>query len=239
MNEEHWLHKQAESKLQIALTEKQLKQFTQYFNLLIETNRNINLTSITEPHEVYGKHFYDSLTLSSVVLLTKLKSVIDIGSGAGFPGIPLKIAFPHLHVVLIDSLKKRVAFLENVTRHLGLKQVTCVHGRAEDLGHQADFRQQFDLVTARAVAKLNILAEYCLPFAKVNGYFVAMKGSDVQEEIDHAKQAFRHLGQASPTLFHFSLPDQLGERHIIKIQKKRSTPHLYPRRAGIPKQQPL
>ncbi len=234
-----WLRKRAAEDLKIDLSESQLMQFSQYYHQLIASNHQINLTSITEPDEVYGKHFYDSLTLATVVSFPHIETVIDVGTGAGFPGIPLKIAYPHLQVVLLDSLKKRVAFLEDVIRQLGLSGITCVHGRAEDLGHQKAYRQQFDVSVARAVAKLNILAEYCLPFVKVKGSFVAMKGAHVEEELHQAKRAFHLLGKASYQSHAFSLPDQLGLRTIIRVEKKKDTPHAYPRRAGIPKKQPL
>lgn len=238
-NLDQWLQKRVGEELKIRLTERQLAQFAQYYDQLMKTNRQINLTSITEPYEVYGKHFFDSLTPATVVPFNQIETVIDIGTGAGFPGIPLKIAYPHVRVVLLDSLKKRVTFLENVVSQLGLQGITCVHGRAEDLGHQKNYRQQFDLAIARAVAKLNILTEYCLPFVKVEGSFIAMKGSNVEEELHQAKRAFHQLGKASYKIQPLLLPEQLGERTLIRVDKKRTTPNAYPRRAGLPKKHPL
>lgn len=235
----NWLQQTVEDKLKIDLAEAQLEQFAQYYDLLIETNRHFNLTAITEPEEVYCKHYYDSLSLAMIVPVDQIQTVIDVGTGAGFPGIPLKIAYPHLDIVLLDSLKKRVHFLEIVIEKLGLKGIRCIHGRAEDFGNREDYRQRFDLSVARAVAKLNVLTEYCLPFVKVGGSFVAMKGSDVEEEINQAKRAFKILGQASYLCQSISLPDQRGERTLIRIDKKKKTPRQYPRRAGVPKRNPL
>jgi len=228
-----------EEDLHLSLTEQQLEQFAKYMDQLLTTNRQMNLTSITEPFEVYGIHFYDSLTLVTMVSMERIQSVIDIGTGAGFPGIPLKIAFPHLQVVLLDSLQKRVSFLQQVIRQLGLSDIQCIHGRAEEWGRNQKYREQFDLVTARAVAKLNVLTEYCLPYVRVGGSFVAMKGAEVEEELAQAQRAFSLLGDASYQQKRLTLTNQLGQRVLIRIDKKRKTPKSYPRRAGIPKKQPL
>lgn len=235
----HWLQERVAQDLQIQLNDQQLKQFAQYYELLITTNQKFNLTAITEEREVYIKHFYDSLTLAKVLTFDQLHSLIDIGTGAGFPGIPLKIAFPHLKVVLMDSLQKRVRFLQTVVTQLGLQHVTCLHGRAEDMGHETAYRQQFDLATARAVAKLNVLAEYCLPFVKVGGHFIAMKGSSVREEIEQARNGLKRLGNATYQVNSFMLPENKGERKIIHVKKRNSTPKSFPRKAGTPKRQPL
>ena len=234
-----WFQQKVEEDLHVSLSNQQITQFAQYLDQLLETNRQINLTAITEPFEVYGKHFYDSLTPATIVSIQQIRTVMDIGTGAGFPGIPLKIAFPHLQVVLLDSLKKRVHFLNQLIRKLGLKGIQCLHGRAEEWGRHKDYREQFDLVTARAVAKLNVLAEYCLPFVKVGGTFVAMKGSEVEEELSQAERAFTLLGNATYQQKHLLLPNQLGKRVLIRVDKNQSTPKSYPRRAGIPKKQPL
>ncbi|SFI70455.1 16S rRNA (guanine(527)-N(7))-methyltransferase RsmG [Thermoflavimicrobium dichotomicum] len=238
MKEGDWLREQVCS-LGIHLTDEQLAQFEQYYHHLIETNRVMNLTAITEPHEVYVKHFYDSLTLVKSIPMKQVTALIDVGTGAGFPGIPLKIAFPHLRLVLLDSLKKRVAFLQEVVRKLQLEQVECIHGRAEEWGQKKDYRESFDLATARAVARLNVLAEYCLPFVKVNGWFVAMKGANIADEIQEAKGALKKLGQAEIKDIALTLPENMGERHLLIMEKKKQTPKNYPRRTGLPAKQPL
>lgn len=233
-----WLQ-QAVSEWGLILSDQQLRQFAQYFERLVETNKVMNLTAITEPREVYVKHFYDSLLLAKSLDIKEVDSLIDVGTGAGFPGIPLKIAFPHLRLVLLDSLKKRVQFLRETADALGLKEVECVHGRAEDLAKQKGYRQSFDLVTARAVARLNVLAEYCLPFVKVGGYFVSMKGPSVGEEITEAKRALFILGKTTVEREEFQLPEGMGTRNILIMKKRDQTPKAYPRKAGTPAKQPL
>lgn len=238
MNVGEWLRQQV-NPWGISLSDQQLKQFDQYYECLVEWNRVMNLTGITEEKEVYVKHFYDSLTLAKVIPFQSLESMIDVGTGAGFPGIPLKIAFPHLKVVLLDSLKKRVGFLEEVCKQVGLIDVECIHGRAEEFAHKKEFRQSFDLATARAVAKLNVLSEYCLPFVKVGGVFVAMKGTDVSGEIIEAKNALHKLGKASIDQVKLSLPEEMGERHLLVMKKSDNSPKQYPRKAGMPTKQPI
>ncbi len=233
-----WLQKEA-ARAGICLSEEQLTLFARYYRILTEKNKVMNLTAITEEKEVYIKHFYDSLTLARVVDLHATDSWIDVGTGAGFPGIAVKIAFPHLRLVLLDSLKKRVNFLEEVVRELGLTQVECIHGRAEDVGRHQKYRQTFDLATARAVARLNVLAEYCLPFVKVGGIFVAMKGNDVSEEMEEARQALNILGQTTLEVTSFELPENRGGRNLFLMKKRNQTPKTYPRKAGIPAKQPL
>jgi 16S rRNA (guanine527-N7)-methyltransferase len=234
----NWLRDEVK-KWDISLSKQQLTQFARYYELLVETNKVMNLTAITEPREVYVKHFYDSLTLARVLDLTRISNVIDVGTGAGFPGIPLKIAFPHLRLVLLDSLKKRVGFLQEVTDRLGLEQVECLHGRAEEVGKRKGYRQAFDLATARAVARLNVLAEYCLPFVKVEGHFVAMKGPAVEEEMHEAKRALHVLGKTTLEQVTFELPEGMGMRNILICKKRDQTPKNYPRKAGTPARQPL
>lgn len=234
----HWLRQESQ-RIEIPLSSKQLEQFSYYYKRMVETNRQFNLTAITEEEEVYIKHFYDSLTLATKVPFTQIQSMIDVGTGAGFPGIPLKIAFPHLRLVLLDSLQKRISFLTELVEELGLPDVQLIHGRAEEVGHQSDLREAFDLATARAVAKLNVLAEYCMPFVSVYGYFVAMKGKDVQEEIAEAQPALQRLGRGKLSTHAHLLPKGHGERHLLLVRKGAKTPKNYPRRPGIPTRKPL
>jgi 16S rRNA (guanine527-N7)-methyltransferase len=233
-----WLQEGAKQ-LGVELTDLQISQFEQYYRLLVETNKVMNLTAITEPKEVAIKHFYDSLTLARVLSFGGVNTLLDVGTGAGFPGIPLKIAFPHLKVVLLDSLKKRIGFLENVVKELGFTNVTCIHGRAEELGRYPDMREKFDVVTARAVARLNVLAEYCLPFVKVGGIFVAMKGAQAEGETAEAKRALSVLGKATFEMVSLELPEEMGTRQLLVVKKRERTPKSYPRKAGTPAKQPL
>lgn len=222
------------------LSDHQMAQFETYYQLLIEWNEKINLTAITEKEEVYLKHFYDSLmVLWNMPLDTYAISLVDVGSGAGFPSIPLKILKPELKVTIVDSLNKRIVFLENLVTQLGLEQVTCVHGRAEEVGQNPAFRGQFDLATARAVAALNVLAEFCLPLVKKTGYFIALKAAKTQSEIDQAQKAIQVLGAKLEEVTSSSLPHESGERTYIKIRKTLDTPKQYPRKAGKPLKQPI
>lgn len=238
MNWNEWLERTAREE-GMTLTQKQLHQFAQYYELLLEANKHMNLTAITDKKEVYIKHFYDSLTLAKVISMKRIHKMIDVGTGAGFPAIPLKIAFPHVQMVLLDSLKKRIGFLQEVVTHLGLEEVELIHGRAEDLGKQKGYRQSFDLATARAVARLNVLAEYCLPFVRVGGLFVAMKGPQVDEEIQEAKRALHILGKTTCEKVLFTLPEEMGSRQLVVMKKRDHTPKAYPRKAGMPAKQPL
>lgn len=223
----------------ITLTEVQLNQFELYYKLLVEWNEKMNLTGITEREAVYEKHFYDSVSLSFYVDMNDVRSIADIGSGAGFPSLPIKICFPDLKVTIVDSLNKRIAFLQHVVTELGLKDVTCLHGRAEDIARLPEHRDQYDLVTARAVAKLNVLNEFCLPFARKGGKFAAMKGGDPNDEIREAAASMRELRAKPIGVEAMHLPWEQSERHIVLLQKTDLTPKKYPRKAGTPLKQPI
>lgn len=223
----------------IPLTERQREQFETYYKLLVEWNERMNLTGITEREAVYEKHFYDSVSLSFYINLKDAEQLADIGSGAGFPSLPLKICYPHLHVLIVDSLNKRIQFLNHVTDQLGLTNVTCVHGRAEDIARKAEWRDQFDLVTARAVARLNVLNEFCLPFVKPGGRFAAMKGGDPAEELQEAKRSLRELRSEWDAVHPFKLPFEQSARHIVVVRKTGTTPAKYPRKPGMPLKQPI
>lgn len=222
-----------------SLTEQQKAQFEQYFQLLVEWNEKINLTAITEKSEVYEKHFYDSICPVFFYDFNKIQTLIDIGAGAGFPSLPIKILYPHIKVTIVDSLNKRIQFLENLVQELKLDHVTCLHGRAEELGVMPHHRDQYDAVTARAVARLNVLSEYCLPFAKVGGVFIVLKGSDAPNELDEAKKAIKALGGKTEKVESLHLPSEQADRNIIFINKLNPTPKQYPRKAGTPSKKPI
>lgn len=223
----------------ISLNEKQLQQFQDFYELLIEKNKVMNLTAITEEEEVIDKHFIDSLTCKRVIDMDQVKSVIDIGTGAGFPGIPLKIVYPEIDFVLLDSLNKRVKFLNEVIDTLHLEKIQAVHGRAEDLARKPEFRGKFDLCVSRAVANLSTLSEYCIPFVRVNGYFVSYKAKKGLEEIHQSDHCMKELGSKIMDTDEFQLTDHDSERVLIKIKKCKGTSKLYPRKAGIPSKNPL
>lgn len=223
----------------ISLTDQQLQQFEIYFKELVSWNEKMNLTGITEREQVYTKHFYDSASLSFFLDMNKVSTLADIGSGAGFPSIPLKIVFPHLKVTIVDSLNKRIQFLNHLVEQLDLHDVECIHGRAEDVARQFKCRDQFDVVTARAVARLCVLNEFCLPFVKVGGTFAAMKGTDLTEEIKDAARSFKELKGKVQRVEHFKLPVEESDRHIVLIQKTGPTTGKYPRKAGTPLKSPL
>lgn len=227
----------------IELSAKQLNQFQIYYEMLIETNKVMNLTAITELDEVITKHFLDSLALAKVYpdiynSDNKLK-VLDLGAGAGFPGIPLKIAFPHLQVTLMDSLNKRVKFLQSVIDKLELCDIDAVHGRAEEAARNAVYRESFDLCVSRAVANLSTLSEYCLPFVKAGGKFISYKSADIEEELDSAKKAINVLGGKLVTVKKLTLPDSDIERSFVFIEKVKHTPKTYPRKAGTASKEPI
>lgn len=227
------------SQLDITLTQEQIRQFLQYYELLVQWNQVMNLTAITEYREVIVRHFLDSLASVRVCDFGGAKKVIDIGTGAGFPGIPLKIAFPDLEVVLLDSLNKRVKFLNQVTEALGLSGVKAVHGRAEDYARQKEYRESFDVCVSRAVANLSTLSEYCLPYVKVGGSFVSYKSGKVQEEAEAAAYAVKLLGGGPARVVKFRLPDTDMERSFVIVKKEQKTPARFPRKAGMPGKEPL
>lgn len=221
------------------LNERQLDQFETYYRLLVEWNEKMNLTAITDREQVYLKHFYDSLTLSFHVPMRDVETMADIGAGAGFPSVPVKIAYPHLSLTIIDSLNKRITFLQHLASALGLEQLTCIHGRAEEAGRNPKLRDRFELVSARAVARLNVLNELCLPFVRQGGAFAAMKGSQSAEELEEAKTSIRLLNAKLEKVFTFELPVEHSERNIVVLRKIGGTPAKYPRKPGTPSKEPL
>lgn len=225
--------------LGIHLTQKQKEQFVQFYELLVEWNKVMNLTGITEYEEVNEKHFVDSLSVVKCVDLKEIKTVIDIGTGAGFPGIPLKIAFPHLEMVLLDSLNKRIKFLDTVIDTLGLENITTIHGRAEDFAKQDKYREKFDLCVSRAVANLATLSEYCIPYVKEKGLFIPYKSGEIDEEVQQAKKAIQTLGGKINTVEKFQLPGSEINRSFVCIQKIEKTLKKYPRKAGLPAKEPI
>lgn len=224
-------------KIDIELKDNQCEQFYLYMNLLLEWNEKINLTAITEEEEVIKKHFIDSLTISKYV--DENSKIIDVGTGAGFPGIPLKIANESLEVTLLDALNKRLNFLNDVIEKNDLKNIQTVHFRAEEAGKNKAYREKFNIATSRAVAALNVLVEYLLPFVKVGGRCICMKGSNAKEEIENSKKAIKLLGGEIESIEEFCLPDSDMERTIIVIKKVSNTPAKYPRKAGTPAKDPI
>ncbi len=221
----------------MSLTDEQAAQFEQYYELLIETNRVMNLTAITEFAEVVEKHFVDSTLPSRYFDFSSVNNLIDVGTGAGFPGIPLKILYPHLQVTLLDSLCKRITFLQKVVDTLRLSDMELIHGRAEEFGRNQEYREQYDVSVSRAVANLSTLAEYCTPFIKVGGVFLSYKSETVDEELERAKPAIKLLGCKTKKVEKFSLKE--AGRSLILIERIERLQKKYPRKAGIPAKQPL
>lgn len=223
------------------LSSKQKEQFATYYNKLIEFNKKVNLTRITDKNEVYLKHFFDSITplLEFSDLFKGEKSLCDVGAGAGFPSLPIKILCPDLSITIVDSLGKRLKFLDELVSDLSLDKVTLVHSRAEDAGQNKNLREKFDLVTGRAVARMSVLSEYCLPLAKVDGYLVTLKGPKAQDELADAKNAIEVLGGSVKEVKELMLPDTDDERTLIVVKKVKATPKKYPRQAGTPSRKPL
>lgn len=226
--------------LNIELSDEQIRQFICYYEMMTEKNKVMNLTAITEWKEVLTRHFLDSLLVCRVVDLSgKSLTVLDLGTGAGFPGIPLKIAFPQLRVTLADSLNKRIIFLNEVIEALQLKQISAVHARAEELGHRKEYREKYDLVVSRAVANLSSLSEYCIPFVRTGGRFISYKSTNIDTEYQDSKRAFSILGGRSEGVKTLPLPETDLERSFVIVDKVKATPLKYPRKAGTPSREPL
>ncbi len=223
--------------MNIELNQEKIEKFYQYMQLLLEWNEKINLTAITKPEEIILKHFVDSLTIAKYI--KEKETIIDIGTGAGFPGIPIKIYRENSKVILVDSLNKRVNFLNTVIKELKLEDIETIHSRAEELGRNKNYREKFDIVTSRAVANLSTLSEYLLPFAKKDGKCICMKGSDIEEELENGKNAIKVLGGKIDNIDEFLLPDSEMKRNIIIIRKEKETSNQYPRKAGTPAKEPI
>jgi 16S rRNA (guanine527-N7)-methyltransferase len=231
--------KKSFEQIDIALTDKMANQFYDFYNLLIEKNKVMNLTSITEPYDVIEKHFIDSVALAKFYDFSKVSSCIDMGTGAGFPGIPLKIVFPHLNIMLLDSLNKRIDFLNSTIIELGLDEISTIHSRAEDGARNKNLREKYDICVSRAVSNLSTLSEYCIPFVKINGSFISYKSGNVSEEVNSAKKAIEILGGKIENVNEFVLPDSDYRRSFVNIKKVKCTGNKYPRKAGMPKNSPL
>ena len=238
MNKEELLKSSAAS-IGVDLSDTQVQQFIKYYEILVEWNSFMNLTGITEYEEVVQKHFVDSLVLCKAINVNEVSNLIDIGTGAGFPGIPLKIAYPHLKVTLLDSLQKRIKFLNEVVMQLGLTDVETIHGRAEDFAKPSMKRESYDVCVSRAVANLASLSEYCLPYVKVDGYFIPYKSGKIDEELMDAKKAVFVLGGKIEDEVKFNLPDSDISRSLIKIKKVSGTPKKYPRKSGLATKEPI
>lgn len=225
-------------KIHINLSDEKCEMFIKYYNILIEWNCKMNLTAITEYKDVVVKHFIDSLSIVNIIDINGDNSLVDVGTGAGFPGIPLKIAFPSLKVVLVDSLDKRIKFLNHVIDELGLKNIKAIHARAEEFGH-TKYRESFDFCVTRAVSNLSVISEYCLPLVKPGGYFIPYKSKEVRNEIEEYEIAIEELGGVIDDVSIFDLPDTDIMRSLILIYKDVRTDGRYPRRNGIPEKKPL
>jgi 16S rRNA (guanine527-N7)-methyltransferase len=223
----------------ISLTQDQIDQFEMYFETLVEWNEKMNLTAITDKAEVYLKHFYDSITAAFYFDFTKPFHLCDVGAGAGFPSIPLKIVFPHIEVTIVDSLNKRISFLNHLAKVLKLENVHFIHDRAETFGVNPLYRESFDVVTARAVARMSVLSELCLPLVKTGGHFIAMKAAHANDELEVGQKAITTLGGRLEAMHTFTLPMEESERNILIIKKEKQTPKKYPRKPGTPGKTPI
>lgn len=238
MNKEELIRSGAAS-VGVELNDGQVQQLIRYYEILVEWNSFMNLTGITEFEEVVQKHFVDSLVLGKALEVEKLHCLIDVGTGAGFPGLPLKIAHPHLKVTLLDSLQKRIKFLDEVIAQLGLEEIETIHGRAEDFAKPSMKREAYDVCVSRAVANLASLSEYCLPYVKVGGYFIPYKSGKIEEELEASKKAVFLLGGKIEEEVKFMLPDSDISRSLIKIKKISATPKKYPRKSGLATKEPI
>ena len=221
------------------LLDQQMNQFNDFYEMLVEKNKVMNLTAITEYDEVVLKHFIDSIVIYKRISEDNVESIMDVGTGAGFPGIPLKILFPEVRLTLLDSLNKRILFLNEVIHNRGLENIECIHGRAEDIGHLPEYREQYDLTVSRAVANLSSLSEYCIPFVRVGGKFISYKSGNIDDELNDAKTAIHLLGSGIEDVEKYTLPDSDMQRSIVVIRKEKKLSNKYPRKAGMPAKQPL
>lgn len=217
----------------IVLSDLQIEQFETYYKLLVSWNEKMNLTAITDEDDVYLKHFYDCISTSFYYDFSKKQHLLDVGAGAGFPSIPLKIVYPHLRISIVDSLQKRIHFLEELVLQLQLSDVSLYHDRAELFGQKRKYREKFDVVTARAVANMTLLSELCLPFVKINGHFIAMKGAGAEEELHEATKHIARLGGRVMANESFTLPLEQSVRHMIVIKKYKKTPRRFPRKPEV------
>ena len=225
--------------LSVEVNKEKIDQFNQFYDILVEWNKVMNLTAITDYKDVVEKHFLDSLSIERILKLDDIKAVMDVGTGAGFPGMPLKIIYPDLKITLLDSLNKRVKFLNEVIRQLELKNIDAIHGRAEDIGKNENYREKYDLCVSRAVANLATLSEYCMPFVKVGGVFVSYKSGDIDEEVLKSKKAVSLFGGKIEDVVKFQLPGTDINRAFVKIKKIKEMQKKYPRKSGIPSKEPL